>query len=98
MKYVTVIYKSVAQKLVKSVFKKYKRQEFCDTIQLLITWLARIATQFLTAPMLCVLILSTYSGTYTSKSTPYDRFLRNFSSAIFIVSEVLLDVYWAEIP
>ena len=47
--------------------------------------------------MLCVLILYMSGGTYSLKSTPNDRFLRNFSWQFYLLSEFLPEICWEEV-
>ena len=65
--------------------------------QLAITTLQSVLlTYFLTPLMLCVLILYISGGTYSLRSIPNDRFLRNFIMAILLTRRVL-EICWKEI-
>ena len=47
--------------------------------------------------MMCVLILYIIGGTYSLKSTPNDKFLRNFSWQFELLSEFFPEICWEEI-
>ena len=47
--------------------------------------------------MSCVVILYVNSGIYSLTSTPNDRFLRNFSRRVYLLSEILSEICWEEI-
>ena len=54
----------------------------------------KITPYFLTPLMLCVLILYMSGGTYSFRSALKDKFVRNFSWQIDLLSDVLPEIYW----